>query len=463
MSWLLPVLLLLVQEPKPRYETRERHDPNGIGKFYLGREIAHVMGHEGIGWLERPEREAEEAPKMLIAALGLKPGHVVADIGAGSGYFSFRMAPKVAPEGKVLAVDIQPEMLDFLRRRSRELGIANVEPVLGATDDPKLPAGGVDLALMVDVYHEFDQPYEMMSAIVRSLRPGGRVVLVEYRKEDPRVPIKEVHKMSEAQARKEMEAAGLAWVQTIDILPRQHILIFTPAAVAAGARPPEYTERLRRAGVAFDLVGVPGAGDLKPFWIGRTEVTWQEWLAYATDASEESLGRLGLDGGGFPSTAPPFEHHRFMGDFQPAVGLTQHGAREYCRWLGARTGKRFRLPTEAEWEHAARAGGTDPRHERLDAAAWHSANSGGRTHQVGQKEPNGWGLRDALGNAAEYCEGRPPVSRGGGWSDSPLRLSTGLRQPDLESWNDAPAPPGFDTRFYWATPLTGLRVVREFP
>lgn len=212
--------------PPPPYETRAPHR-DGIGKVYLGREIAKVMGHEAIGWLERPEREREEAPARVIEALDLRPGDVVADIGAGSGYFAFRIAPRVAPRGRVLAVDIQPEMLEHLRAKAERLGVPNVAPVRGSETDPNLPAGGVDLVLMVDVYHEFSYPWEMMAAIRRSLKPGGRVALVEYRGEDPAVPIKPLHKMTEAQVRREMEAAGLRWARTVGTLPRQHILVFT--------------------------------------------------------------------------------------------------------------------------------------------------------------------------------------------------------------------------------------------
>ncbi len=231
MKTLAAILLLLgaLQDavpPAPGYETRAVHDPNGIGKFYLGREIAHVMGHPAAAWLERPEREREEEPAKLVEALELKPGMLVADVGAGTGYFAFRMAPKVGEAGRVLGVDIQPEMLEKLKAKAAALGVKNVEGVLGEEQDPKLPEGRVDLVLMVDVYHEFSHPYEMMTAIRKALKPGGRVALVEYRKEDPAVPIKEVHKMSEAQARKEMAAAGLDWVKTVGVLPRQHILIF---------------------------------------------------------------------------------------------------------------------------------------------------------------------------------------------------------------------------------------------
>jgi len=230
---LLGVVLLLPQDrdpdlpppPDPLYETRDRHDPNGIGKFYLGREIAHVMGAAAIPWLERPERESEEQPAKLMAALDLKETDVVADVGAGSGYYTFRIAPKV-PKGRVLAVDIQAKMLDTLKKKAAELKITNVETVLGTEKDPKLPEKGVDLVLMVDVYHEFAYPYEMMVAIRKSLKPGGRVVFVEFRKEDPKVPIKEVHKMSEAQIKKEMEVVALKWDKTVGTLPWQHVAVF---------------------------------------------------------------------------------------------------------------------------------------------------------------------------------------------------------------------------------------------
>src|SRR5205823_5316589 len=186
--------------------------PNGIGKFYMGREIAHVMGHQAAGWLERPEREEEEQPSKLIELLRLKAGDVVADIGAGSGYHAFRLAAKVGTKGKVLAVDIQPEMLALIRQRMRLKKVDNVEPIKGTEKDPKLPPNSVDLILMVDVYHEFDYPFEMTEGMIRGLKPGGRLVFVEFRLEDPKVPIKLVHKMTEKQVRKEMAPHPLTWV-----------------------------------------------------------------------------------------------------------------------------------------------------------------------------------------------------------------------------------------------------------
>jgi FkbM family methyltransferase len=207
------------------YEQRVNHSPDGIGKFYMGREIAQVMGHLGAGWLERPTREREERPQQLINSLTLQPRDVVADIGAGTGYFSFRMAPLVA-KGKVLAVDVQPEMIEILNGLKQEKRLENVEPVLGSVTDPNLPPASVDLAIMVDAYHEFDHPREMMSAIAQALKPNGRVVLVEYRGENPLVPIKPLHKMTQRQARKELASVGLTWLETKDFLPQQHVMIF---------------------------------------------------------------------------------------------------------------------------------------------------------------------------------------------------------------------------------------------
>lgn len=199
---------------------------DGIGKFFHGREIAKVMGHPAMGWLERDEREREEAPSRAIEALDLRPDAVIADIGAGSGYHAFRIAPKV-PKGSVIAVDIQQEMLDFVAKRATELGITNVKPHLGAIDDLKLPASSLDAAWMVDAYHEFSHPQEMLVSLHKALKPGGRVFLLEFRGEDPRVPIKPLHKMTEAQARLELESAGFRFVSNLRPLPWQHFLVFS--------------------------------------------------------------------------------------------------------------------------------------------------------------------------------------------------------------------------------------------
>jgi ubiquinone/menaquinone biosynthesis C-methylase UbiE len=212
--------------PRPLYETRQIHDPNGTGKFYMGREIAQTMGPGGIPWLDRAQRETEEHPEVVIDALDLHEGEAVADLGAGSGFFTFRIAPRVGKTGKVLAVDIQDEMLETIRRRAVGANVTNVEEIKDTETDPELPANGVDLVLMVDVYHELSYPYEVMTKVRESLKPDGRVVFVEYRKEDPKVPIKEVHKMSVDQLDKEMEVVHLKRVRTVETLPLQHIVIF---------------------------------------------------------------------------------------------------------------------------------------------------------------------------------------------------------------------------------------------
>lgn len=208
------------------YETRAKHDPDGTGKFYMGREIAQVMGPGGIEWLNRDERETEEHPSQVLSALALRGGDVVADLGAGSGYFTFRMAPLVGPTGKVLAVDVQEAMLQTLKQHAAALNVTNVAVIKGTEMDPHLPPNAVDLILLVDVYHELAYPREVMEKVRASLKARGRVVFVEYRKENPQIPIKEVHKMSVQQLEKEMAAVGLARTRTIETLPLQHIVIF---------------------------------------------------------------------------------------------------------------------------------------------------------------------------------------------------------------------------------------------
>lgn len=216
-----------------RYAVRADHDPNGTGKFYLGREIALVMGHEGAEWLERPERDVEEHTSKLVDALKLKAGERVADVGAGTGYFSRRLAARVAPGGRVFAVDVQPEMLKALTENAARSGVTNVVPVLGDEREVNLPADSIDVALLVDVYHEFAFPYEMMSSIRAALKPGGRAVLVEYRAEDPAVPIKAVHKMTEEQVKREMAEHSLEWVETFRELPWQHLIVFRKTGQAS--------------------------------------------------------------------------------------------------------------------------------------------------------------------------------------------------------------------------------------
>lgn len=222
------------QQPAQEPETEARDSvytfgastsADGTGKFYLGREIAQVMGHEGAGWLERSNREEEERTDLLVEAMELQPDDVVTDIGAGSGYFTFRMSPLV-PQGKVLAVDIQPEMLAMIQEKQSDQSIDNVRTILGTIEDPKLPPDSVDWVLLVDAYHEFSHPYEMMSGIAEALSPTGKVALVEYRAEDPSIMIKPKHKMTEAQAVKEMEKVGLQLVENKEMLPQQHLMIF---------------------------------------------------------------------------------------------------------------------------------------------------------------------------------------------------------------------------------------------
>jgi precorrin-6B methylase 2 len=228
----LGLILLVISSvcaAAPPVETRYRiatPDRDGIGKFYMGRQISHVMGHQGASWLERGSRRSEERTDLLIASLPLEPDFIVADIGAGTGYFSFPVATRV-PQGRVLAVDIQPEMLAMISSRMVQSGTTNVEPVLGGVESPNLAINSIDLAFIVDAYHEFSHPFEMGQGLFDALKPGGQLVLVEYRGEDASVPIKRLHKMTAQQAGKEMRALGFTGPDVLDVLPQQHILIFT--------------------------------------------------------------------------------------------------------------------------------------------------------------------------------------------------------------------------------------------
>jgi len=208
-----------------RYKIRAG-DPNGINKWYMGRQIAHVMSHYGIDWLEREEREMEENTSLLLKNLAVKPGMVVADIGAGSGYHSALLS-KMVGTGKVFAVDVEPEMIAYLNARIKQEKLSRIVPILSTEQKVPLPENTIDMMLLVDVYHEFSFPYEMALSMRAALKPGGKLVLVEFRAEDPTVPIKTIHKMSEAQAIKEFKAAGFAFDKNIDNLPWQHCMVFT--------------------------------------------------------------------------------------------------------------------------------------------------------------------------------------------------------------------------------------------
>lgn len=207
----------LAKETKPVEQAR---------KSYLGRVLAKPMGHQGAPWLIRPERDEEENASESMRKLGLKPGMVVCDLGCGNGYWTLPMARKVGEEGKVYAVDIQREMLQKLRQRADRYSVKNIQPVLGAIDDPKIPENEIDLLLMVDVYHEFSHPESMLWEIRRSLTPTGVIALLEYREEDPTVPIKPLHKMSKRQILKEYQANGLKLVREYNELPWQHLMFF---------------------------------------------------------------------------------------------------------------------------------------------------------------------------------------------------------------------------------------------
>ena len=205
--------------------TYKRGDFNGIGKWYMGREIAYVMGFQGINWLERSEREIEEDVSTLIKNMKIKTNEIIADIGAGSGFHVFKMAP-LAKNGLVYAVDIQPEMLEAIELKKRSKKVSNVETVLGSKKSINLPKNSLDKILLVDVYHEFSYPAEMVESIKNALKPNGQLFLIEYRGEDSSVPIKKIHKMTEKQSIAEMEVAGFKLIENIDNLPWQHCMIF---------------------------------------------------------------------------------------------------------------------------------------------------------------------------------------------------------------------------------------------
>lgn len=200
-------------------------DPNGIGKWYMGREIAHVMGFQGMSWLERPEREAEENTTTLLKNMNIQPSDTIADIGAGSGYHVFKMAT-MAKGGHIYAVDIQDEMLEAIRQKKKETKVSNIATVKGESKSVNLPENSIDKVLMVDVYHEFDFPAEMIASIKSALRADGKIYLIEYRGEDATIPIKEIHKMTEKQSVKELKAAGFILEENIDNLPWQHCMVF---------------------------------------------------------------------------------------------------------------------------------------------------------------------------------------------------------------------------------------------
>jgi len=218
---LLNATTLVAQE---RY-TVKPGDPNGISKWYMGRQIAHVMSHFGIEWLERKEREMEENTSQLLKNLAIQPGTVIADIGAGSGYHSTLLS-KMVGDGKVYAVDVEKEMIAYLKNRIKLEGYKNIIPVLSTEQKVSMPANSIDVMFLVDVYHEFSFPYEMALSMLEALKPGGKLFLVEFRAEDPNVPIKAIHKMSQQQAVKEFKAAGFLVEKNICNLPWQHCLIF---------------------------------------------------------------------------------------------------------------------------------------------------------------------------------------------------------------------------------------------
>jgi ubiquinone/menaquinone biosynthesis C-methylase UbiE len=225
--FLLVAFLAACDDPSQTPATAETDTTEwgGTGQFYMGREIAAVRGHEMAEFFDRPDREATDLPDRLVRGLELDSTDVVADIGAGTGYFTFRLSSHV-PNGRVLAVDIDEQMLALIEERQRNESVGNVETVLSRVDDPALPDRSVDVALIVDSYHEFSHPAEMLDGIYSGLREGGRLIIVEYRGEDDTIDVHPLHRMTEAQLRTEVEASGFEWVETRDFLPQQHVVVF---------------------------------------------------------------------------------------------------------------------------------------------------------------------------------------------------------------------------------------------
>lgn len=229
--FLFPLWLIAVtacSQPKPpqnQVYTHKTADPDGTGKVYFGREIATVMGAAGADWLERNNRQQEENTALAISKMPLLPNSVVADIGAGTGYYTFRIAKRV-PQGKVYAVDVQDEFITYLNQKKKELSQQNVQVIKGTATAPNLPENAVDLAFMVDVYHELLFPHEVLQALHKALKPGGKLLLLEYRAEDAAIEIKELHKMSVAQVNKELAANGFKLADRKEFLPIQHFLLY---------------------------------------------------------------------------------------------------------------------------------------------------------------------------------------------------------------------------------------------
>jgi ubiquinone/menaquinone biosynthesis C-methylase UbiE len=229
-------------KPKPKSKskdgrtskTRVRRDPAG---FYMGRRIADVMSWEGAEWLFRETRVEEEQPEAMLDALKIPRGAIVADVGAGAGYHCIRLARRVGPKGSVLATDLQPQMLEMLKNNAREAGVANIKPIRATQTDTKLPDAKVDLILMVDVYHECSDPESTLEGLLKALKPLGRLVLVEFRGEDPDVPIKPEHKMTLTQVRREVEPKGFIFKDSLEFLPWQHVIIFEKPAETEAKRP----------------------------------------------------------------------------------------------------------------------------------------------------------------------------------------------------------------------------------